>query len=112
MNLATLKVVEVEKAIPVVEDEEALKSLAGHPGFVMLMQRLRNQRAVVKAHLENDHHESIREVEVLQAGLKWLNYLQGEVDRATAKKSATVEVKPPADQLQDFHKVLSLLESV
>lgn len=112
MNLATLKLVEVEKLIPLVEDDEAIKSLVSHPGFLMLMQRLRNQKAVVKAQLENSRHTDICEVNFLQSGLKWLGYLQGEVDRAVAKKQTVVEVKPTADQLQDFHKVLSLMESV
>lgn len=112
MNLSLLKVVEVDRTIPIVEDDEAVKALVHHPGFMILLQRLRNQKAVLKSLLENNHHKEIREVDALQIGLKWLNYLQNELDKSVAKKPTAVEIAPSNDQLDDFHKVLALLESV
>lgn len=112
MTLTGLKVVELEKTIPIVEDEEAIRSLNVHPGFLMLAQRMRNQKAILKGHLEQGKHESLREVDVLQAGLRWLGYLEAEVNRAVGKKREVPEVKPSPDQLDDFKKVYAQIESV
>lgn len=111
MNPA-IKIIEIEKTPTVVDDPEAVKALANHPGWVVLMQRLKNQRALLKARLEVDSHKDLRAVDFLQSGLKWLGYLQEEVDKAVAKPGKTTAVVPSSDQLQDFHTVLSLMESV
>lgn len=112
MNLNGLKIVELDRTIPIVEDDEAVKALVHHPGFLIILQRLKNQKAVLKSLLETTPLKEVRDADVLQIGLKWLSYLQNELDKSVAKKPTTVEVAPSHDQLEDFHKVLALLESV
>jgi hypothetical protein len=76
-------VVEIEKTRPVDLSPEAaasVESLQGHAGFLWLLSRLKYQAARLRTELETVHHEDIREVDFLQSGLFWCNWLQQQLD--------------------------------
>lgn len=97
---------------PHVEDEESIRALVHHPGFVALTNRLRLQSVVLSHRLNTAHHEDIREVDNLQNGLKWLNYLTSEVNRSVQKKQeARAAATRPHEEIE-FKKAFALIEGV
>jgi hypothetical protein len=107
-------VVELEKnsrSNPSVEDEEAVRSLVNHPGFVALSNRLRLQAAALDAKLHT-RQESLRDVDRLQAGIEWCGWLQGQVDRAVAKHKETKAVAPSPTEQQMFDQVIRRYQGV
>jgi hypothetical protein len=101
-----------DRPVPMVEDEESIRSLATHPGFVALMNRLKLQRSVLQTTLDTKKHSDIRVVDDLQAGLKWLDYLQGEVNRTVSRKAEAKAVAVRPSEQQEFDKVFRLIEGV
>ena len=95
-----------------VEDEDSIRALAVHPGFVALMNRLKLQRAVLQTTLDTKKHSDIRVVDDLQNGLKWLDYLQNEVNKAVSKKAEAKAVAVRPTEQQEFDKVFRLIEGV
>lgn len=94
------------------EDEESIRLLAHHPGFVALTNRLKIQRAALKAKLETQCHTDLREVDSLQNGIKWTGWLNAEVDKAVAKRKEAEAVAPHADEMAQFKQVFALLQGV
>lgn len=73
---------------PLEEGPEILASVAtlsAHPGFIHLLQRLALQNAALKTQLNYVQQRDLRQVDFLQAGIFWSNWLQMEVDRATKR---------------------------
>lgn len=101
-----------DRPVPMVEDEESIRSLATHPGFVALMNRLKLQRAVLQTTLDTKKHSDIRVVDDLQAGLKWLDYLQSEVNRTVNRKAEAKAVAVRPSEQQEFDKVFRLIQGV
>lgn len=101
-----------DRPVPMVEDEESIRSLAVHPGFVALMNRLKLQRSVLQTALDTKKHSDIRVVDDLQAGLKWLDYLQSEVNRTVNRKAEAKAVAVRPMEQQEFDKVFRLIEGV
>jgi hypothetical protein len=94
------------------DDEDSIRALATHPGFVSLTYRFQAQAAILDAKLRTTKHENLREVDRLQGGQYWLNYMKAEVDKLVFnKKEARFAVKPPTEQEQ-FKQVLALIEGV
>lgn len=90
------QVIEVEKDTTqpnwTKEDELAIKTLEGHPGYVALLSKFRLQRSLLKSALANQRHESMDEVRMLQAGIHWITWLEREVKETVKGK---VEVEKP-----------------
>lgn len=82
---STPKVIEVEvpRKAPLFSKEikESLAALPGHPGFEYLLNRLKFEQAVLATKLKNERHESMRDVEFLQSGIFWTNWLRGQLDK-------------------------------
>lgn len=95
-----------------VEDDEAIRTLALHPGFRSLVRRLALQKAVIQTKLLKVHHKDLREVDNLQAGIFWLEYLDTEVTKMVGRKpeKVTREILPDMDF--EFRKVLAQIESI
>lgn len=64
---------------------DAISTLSSHPGFVVLTQRLAAQNALLRSKLSADHHTTMREVDFLQAGIYWSNWLAQECQRSSTK---------------------------
>lgn len=90
-KVAQIKVIEVEKqTVPELDGASALAvaSLANHPGFQYLLAKLKFQRAALKDSLEKTRHKEMRDVEFLQSGANWCNWLQLELERAIGVMNA------------------------
>lgn len=96
-NSTKYKVIEVEKDTTqpnwTREDESAIKTLEGHPGYVALLSKFRLQRSLLKSALANQRHETMDEVRMLQAGIHWITWLEREVKETV--KGNKVEVEKP-----------------
>lgn len=95
-----------------VEDEEAIKSLALHPGFRSLVRRLNVQKCALQTKLLKVRHKDIRDVDNLQAGIIWLEYLDNEVNKLIARKPEKVVRAAHPDIDFEFRKVLAQIESI
>jgi hypothetical protein len=69
------------------EQRETVSTLAYNPGFVLLTDRLSLQAAALKAKLVADRHKEIRDVEFIQSGIFWCNWLQAQVTGTTTRQS-------------------------
>jgi hypothetical protein len=105
-------VVLTDRPVPMVEDEESIRALATHPGFVALCNRLKLQRAALQTMLDTKKHPDIRAVDDIQAGLKWLGFLQSEVDKTVFRKAEAKAVAVRPTERQEFDKVFRLIEGV
>jgi len=101
-----------DRPTPMVEDEESIRALATHPGFLAICNRLKLQRAAIQTILDTKKHADIRAVDDLQAGLKWLGFLQSEVDKTIFKKAEAKAVAVRPTERQEFDKVYRLIEGV
>src|ERR1700678_3720627 len=83
------KVVELEAPRSLTEGNaeiaQSIQTLAGHPGFNHLTNKLSYQSAALKSQLCGSRHQDLREVYFLQAGIYWSNWLKMELQRATVK---------------------------
>lgn len=110
------KVVEVERPSPAldwsIEEQRAIVSLAGHPGLDALMRKLKLQRSLLESQLRSKRHSDIRQVDNLQSGIFWTNWLERQVREQVSKK----ETQPPRDALDleksEFERVATALELV
>lgn len=85
-------IIEVEKALPLVEDADTLNSiasLAGNPGFQFLVRKLALQSAKLNSELVTTKHTDLSSVYFLQSGIHWCNWLQGQVDFAKSRLRAS-----------------------
>jgi hypothetical protein len=86
------QIVEVDKPRPNIgwdkESRETVMTLAAHPGFICLLQKLSTQAALLKAKLVNDRHKEIKDVEFIQSGIFWCNWLQSQLTAATQRVKA------------------------
>ena len=102
------------KGVPVLrkEDDAAIASLRDHPGMVALLNRLRLQRAFLESKLLTVRHEDIRNVDLLQSGCAWSRYIESEVTRAVEGLKAKNVVSSTTDEVEEFERIKSAIESV
>lgn len=107
-------VVEIEKGVSYASagDEGAIASLKHHPGFVALMNRMKLKRAVLEAQLKGGRHKEIRDVDILQLGLYWLGYAEHEINSAVGNLKEKSEPRLAVNELEEFQRVRSAIESV
>lgn len=108
---------EVERPVPQIrqdaEAQKAVQTLAHHIGFQYLVEKLRLQRALLERHLKSNRHETIRDVECLQSGIFWINWLEAQVAQATSNASTTAPATPVGDEEQiAFEALQAQLEEV
>lgn len=106
-------VVEIEKQHPQSDNVEtiaAVQSLENHAGFRWLLTKLKLQGARLSSELLTKRHSDIREVEFLQSGLQWCNWLQSQLDlsreRYRSMRSATTT------EQAHFHDIESAIELI
>ena len=108
-----IRIVEVEKPRPLAElSEEAastIASLAGHAGFQNLLARLRYQRFVLESRLKLSRHDSLKDVEFLQAGIHWSKWLEDELQKATNSIEARVKQVPTEAEHQALVAAMELV---
>ena len=90
---------------------DAIIALQSHPGLIALIDRLALQRAQLEAQLSHSFHKDLREVDILQAGIYWCNWLQDTIARTT-RIGSTNEIDPLADELAAFKEIDSAIERV
>jgi hypothetical protein len=110
------KIVEVDSPrTPLqVEDEElraSIATLSGHPGFAHLLKKLALQNAALGSKLKYERHTTLDEVNFLQAGVYWSNWLQAELKRATTKMTQR-RVDPMQEELDAFKQLDAQIERV
>lgn len=111
-NQPRLEVVLPEKPVYAHGDEEDIRSLASHPGFILLTYRLQAQAAVLDAKLRTTKHDSLREVDRLQLGSFWLNWLKAEVDKAVKNKAEAHRAATKLPDEEQFQQILASLQGV
>ncbi len=93
------------------EIAQSVQTLAGHPGFNHLINKLSYQRAALKTRLEQSRHESLEQVYFLQAGVYWSNWLMTELQRATVKTGG-IPKDAFEEELAAFKEIDATLERV
>lgn len=84
------QVVEVEKPRPLLDADykNSVPSLAGHPGFIYLLNKLKLERAKLKKYFEENRHADLRSVDFIQSGLFWTNWLETQLAASKAVPTA------------------------
>ena len=94
VEVVKYKIVEVEKPRPHLawdaKAREVVLTLAHHPGFELLTDRLSNQAALLKHQLETTRFASKEDFEFVQSGVFWCKWLKQQVAAATTRASQTV----------------------
>lgn len=107
------QVIEIEKGVPTKADDASIASLKDHPGFVALVNRMKLRRAYLSAQLNNNRHESIRDVDFLQHGVHWLGYLEFEVNAAVGATKAKARPIVVSDAVaEEFEKARLAIDEI
>lgn len=92
------------------EIRESLAALSYHPAFQYLITKLRFQGAVLEAKL-HERQRDIHDVEFLQSGIFWVNWLDNQIRFLTKTPEAPqVEMTPEEERL--FQEISSTIETV
>jgi hypothetical protein len=68
---------------------EAVTALALHPGFDYLMRKFRLQRSLLEAKLRSDRFATLTDVEFIQNGIFWIDWLDNQVKSLSKRPSST-----------------------
>lgn len=93
------------------EVQESVQTLQSHPGFIYLLQRFDAQASLLKAKLTGERHDTLEEVQTLQAGIFWANWLRQELARAISRPSEQ-QTDPYEEELKAFKEIDDMLERV
>lgn len=74
------------------ELRESILTLPYHPGFDYIIKKFRMQRALLEHKLKNERFSSISDVEFLQSGIYWLDWLDNQIRFLTK-----IPAPPPRD---------------
>src|SRR5258708_12879865 len=92
------KIVEVEKPRTQFRwdqnTKDAVSTLSAHPGFIALTDKLSLINAQLKTKCFSSVHKKLREVDFLQAGIFWSNWLRDQVEQSTVRRSVSNYVTP------------------
>src|SRR6267142_5429895 len=103
------KLVEVQKPRPLYRwdqnTKDSVSTLAAHPGFVALVDRLNLTKAQLESTLKQTMHKDLRQVDFLQAGLFWSQWLEEQVSKATTKGSTRTYLDPYEEELKAFKEL-------
>jgi hypothetical protein len=70
------------------------------------------QNAALKGRLDHSFHKDLREVDILQAGVFWSNWLRSELERATVGAPQGRQVDPMEEELAAFRAIDAQIERV
>ncbi len=93
------------------ETKDAVGTLAHHPGFIALIDRLNLQKQMLESKCSKEFHKDLREADYLQAGVFWLGYVQELVMKAT-KLSAPAPTDAFDEELEAFKLIDSQIERI
>jgi hypothetical protein len=94
------------------ETRDAVAALTAHPGFLAVVNRLATQRQMIQTKLSSGFHKELREVDYLQAGIFWLDYVQEQVNKATQVKLTARPTEAYDEELEAFKQIDAQLERV
>lgn len=110
------KIVEVAKPRPTFRwdqnTKDAVSTLTAHPGFVALTDKLSLINSQLKTKCYSSVHKELREVDFLQAGIFWSNWLREQIEQATVRGSVKQYVDPMAEELEAFKLLDAQIERV
>lgn len=110
-----LKLVEIKAPVNVPltpEGRRAVATLKDHPGFHYLLNRLRLQRATLEAALITRPHTEIADVAYLQAGIRWMNWLESQFTLAVEHPSDAKSRDANSLEEEAMKAVLNSIEGV
>lgn len=109
---AKIYIIETSKTrVPVVEDEESIRSLATHPGFVQLVNRFKLQQIALENQVRMKQND-IRDYDRIQLGLEWAGFYERQVNASVFKKKEAQAVQVQPTELIEFKRVYAQLEGV
>lgn len=110
------EVVEVEKGLVLELDEDTSSLIAGletNPGFQWLVNRLKLQRSVLETRLKTQKHETLRDVDYLQLGIQWCNWLENEVRAEVNRRERQPKPRQAFDyEEREFNRIRETLKLV
>lgn len=92
--------------------QEAIIGLQFHPGFQYLMQKLRYQRGLLQAALQQNRQETMADVEFLKSGIAWTGWLEQQIATETRAKNRPRPEIPTDTEEQAFKQIEAQLEEV
>lgn len=107
----TVLVVPMELKSALKDDEDTIRTLLDHPGFLMLINRLKIQKSLLDAKLRLSHHSDLREVDSLQSGMYWLGYLEDTIDKLVHNRKRPVQEVPEDSIMREFNRVRAGIKS-
>lgn len=101
-----------QKLEPLTREElESVTTLSAHPGFVALQKRLALTNQYLRSQLCGKRFTDIGEVNFLQAGIYWSDWLKSTIMESTTKLRP--RLTPAYDEeLEAFKKLDSMIERV
>jgi hypothetical protein len=93
------------------ETKDAIGTLAHHPGFIALVERLDLQRQLLKEKCATQFHKDLMELAFNQAGVFWLGFMQDTISKATQVGPRT-PVDPFEEELEGFKQLDAQIERV
>lgn len=95
------------------ETSAQVRLLATNPGFTALVDKLKLQRAVLESALARGKHTSIRDVDILQAGIRWISWMELTVQREVFNNERAEAARPPFDlEQKEFARMQEALTLV
>lgn len=91
---------------------ESVLSIKGHPGWEYLLDKLRYQRQVLRAHLESDPLESLEQVHDLRAGIRWTGWLEDQMNFLSATNAERTVFIPTPREEELFREISSSITMV
>jgi len=110
------QLVEVEKPRAALQEgtelRESIATLSGHPGFVYLITKLRYQRYLLERKLKESRFPTIQDVELVQSGIFWTNWLEDQVNTAVNRireKATTAATETETSVFEAIQKTIELV---
>jgi hypothetical protein len=109
-----LKIVEVPRPSPSLDPggRLALAGLAEHPGLNFLVNKIRLQRAALESGLKYGDHKSMNDVLTIQAGIRWLTWVENQFLLAVERPGNVTSRDPNLDEYAALEQALSYIEGV
>jgi len=89
----------------------SVKTLAHHPGFLAVIDKLRVQRATLQSQLTSSFHKDLRQVDYLQAGIFWLSWVEKVVNQTTQSGSQGY-IDPEAEEAAAIKAINDQIEKI
>lgn len=114
LNRFKLNVVDVPKGLGLHDPAGrlALAGLAEHPGLNFLLNRIRLQRAALESALKYGAHAELKEVLALQAGIRWLTWVDNQFLLAVAHPGEKEVRNPNQEEYEALAASLAVIEGV